>query len=94
MAWHQAIIWTNADLIHWRIYAALGGDELNDKAHDKDLGTTSQSGYELLIKILQKFSRLFLWFWWCYAFAHLTKLLWLSYHDVQTCDLIGPIVFQ
>ena len=25
---HQAIIWTNADLIHWRIYAALGGDDL------------------------------------------------------------------
>ena len=24
----QAIIWTNADPIHWRIYAALGGDEL------------------------------------------------------------------
>ena len=24
----QAIIWTNADLIHWRIYAALGRDEL------------------------------------------------------------------
>ena len=24
----QAIIWTNADLIHRRIYAALGGDEL------------------------------------------------------------------
>ena len=23
----QAIIWTNADLIHWRIYAALGGGE-------------------------------------------------------------------
>ena len=22
-----AIIWTNADPIHWRIYAALGGDE-------------------------------------------------------------------
>ena len=22
----QAIIWTNADLIHWRIYVALGGD--------------------------------------------------------------------
>ena len=22
----QATIWTNADLIHWRIYAALGGD--------------------------------------------------------------------
>ena len=27
MAW-QAIIWTNAHPIHWRIYAALGGDEL------------------------------------------------------------------
>ena len=24
----QVIIWTNADPIHWRIYAALGGDEL------------------------------------------------------------------
>ena len=24
----QAIIWTHADPIHWRIYAALGGDEL------------------------------------------------------------------
>ena len=26
--WRQAIIWTNADLIHLCIYAALGGDEL------------------------------------------------------------------
>ena len=24
----QAIIWTYADPIHWRIYAAPGGDEL------------------------------------------------------------------
>ena len=24
----QAITWTNADLVHWRIYAALSGDEL------------------------------------------------------------------
>ena len=24
----QAIIWTNADPINWRIYATLGGDEL------------------------------------------------------------------
>ena len=23
----QAIIWTTADPVHWRIYAALGGDE-------------------------------------------------------------------
>ena len=29
----QAIIWTYADLIHWRIYAALGGDELNNDYH-------------------------------------------------------------
>ena len=27
--WPQVIIWTNADPIHWRIYAALGGDEFN-----------------------------------------------------------------
>ena len=26
---HQAIIWANADPIHWCIYAALGGDELH-----------------------------------------------------------------
>ena len=26
--WWQAIIWTNADPIHWHIYGALGGDEL------------------------------------------------------------------
>ena len=28
----QAIIWTNADPIHWRIYASLGGDELIPEA--------------------------------------------------------------
>ena len=27
----QAIIWTNADPIQWRIYAALGRDELTEK---------------------------------------------------------------
>ena len=26
----QAITWTNADPVLWRIYAALGGDESND----------------------------------------------------------------
>ena len=25
----QAITWTNADPVHWRTYAALGGDELS-----------------------------------------------------------------
>ena len=28
MAWRQAITWTNDDPVQWRIYAALGGDEL------------------------------------------------------------------
>ena len=27
----QAIIWTNADLFHWRIYVAQGGEELLQK---------------------------------------------------------------
>ena len=35
MAWRrpgrQAIIWTNADPVHWRIYVALAGDELRPK---------------------------------------------------------------
>ena len=26
-SWRQAITWTNNDPFHWRIYAALGGDE-------------------------------------------------------------------
>ena len=28
---HQAITWTNADPVLWRLYAALGGDESTDK---------------------------------------------------------------
>ena len=30
----QAIIWTNDDSIHWRIYAALGEDGLIKMIHD------------------------------------------------------------
>ena len=26
----KVTIWTNTDLLHWRIYVALGGDELNE----------------------------------------------------------------
>ena len=33
----QAITWTNTDPIHWRIYAALGGDELKDRAYSTGL---------------------------------------------------------
>ena len=29
----QVIIWTNADPIHWRVYAAPGGDEFKDECH-------------------------------------------------------------
>ena len=29
LAWRQAIIWTNADPVHWRIHASLGLNELN-----------------------------------------------------------------
>ena len=28
----QPITWTNADPVHWHIYAAQGGDELKDHA--------------------------------------------------------------
>ena len=43
MSWRLAIIWTNADPIHWRIYAALWGDGLNwnekiNAAHAYDYG--------------------------------------------------------
>ena len=31
----QAIIWTNADPIHWCIYAAPGGDELTYSNYQK-----------------------------------------------------------
>ena len=31
----QAIIWTNAHLIHWHIYAALWGDKLMKLVHKK-----------------------------------------------------------
>ena len=30
----QAIIWTNADSVRWRIYASLGGDELKSRREE------------------------------------------------------------
>ena len=35
----RAIIWTNADPIHWRIYAALRWDELTEMTEEKVLKT-------------------------------------------------------
>ena len=46
----QAIIWTNANPIHWRMYAALGGDELQSHKHstrklpDKAIGSGCRVG--------------------------------------------------
>ena len=37
----QAIIWTNADPIHWRIYAPLGGDELTGKLYNYQINIMS-----------------------------------------------------
>ena len=38
MAWcrnrRQTIIWTTDDLVYWRIYVALGGDESMQKRHN------------------------------------------------------------
>ena len=39
----QAIIWTNADLIHWRMYAALGGDELMIRPPGTETGVYRQN---------------------------------------------------
>ena len=39
----QAIIWTNADPIHWRIYAALGQYELTHWGRNKMAANTEQS---------------------------------------------------
>ena len=46
----QAIIWTNADPIHWRKYAALEGDELTHRGHIAtliwvDVGLAAQGHY-------------------------------------------------
>ena len=43
----QAIIWTNADPIHWCIYAALGGDKFNSLIYylpHMPVGINLQSG--------------------------------------------------
>ena len=45
MACRQAIIWTNADLIYWRIYAALGGDELT--MQNKQILVFHERGFQL-----------------------------------------------
>ena len=47
----QAIIWTNDDPIHWRIYAALRGDELNSHREHPRLHISSNY-FNILIKTL------------------------------------------
>ena len=41
----QAIIWTNADRIHWRIYAALG--EMRSVKRARDIITTSDIRFDI-----------------------------------------------
>ena len=53
----QAIIWTSVDLIHWRMYAALGGDELSHQLASDillDIHKLQWKGKELcVVNILQ-----------------------------------------
>ena len=46
----QAIIWTNADPIHWRIYVALEGDKLTMKGH-LSWKTSLYSGYFIQVSL-------------------------------------------
>ena len=46
------IIWTNIDRIHWRIYAALGGDEI--MVNDTHFMNTDQRVAEISWKVEQK----------------------------------------
>ena len=48
----QANIWTNADPIHWRIYAALGGDKLTHSQHILSSTVKPSNTFELILKIL------------------------------------------
>ena len=54
MSWvpnrRQAIIWTNADPIHWHIYVALGGDKLTMKGH-LSWKTSLYSGYFIQVSL-------------------------------------------
>ena len=45
----QVIIWTNADPIHWRIYAAQGGDGLTPLVLNREYSGMAQSAARLLI---------------------------------------------
>ena len=51
----QAITWTNVDPIYWRIYASLGGDELNKLDHSLTITTPlvkwTKQGIEMYLQI-------------------------------------------
>ena len=52
----QAIIWTSADSVHWRIIVALGGDELNFMCGEENLfemvGANGIYGFWLWLLVL------------------------------------------
>ena len=57
----QAIIWTNADPIHWHIHAALRGDELINRTDDDCYGYTHAStGFKNLTHIKLAMAIIFL----------------------------------
>ena len=49
----QAIIWTNADPIHWRIYAAQGGDELASCSTSNSVATCGNIRIVLRVKYIR-----------------------------------------
>ena len=54
--WRQAIIWTNADPIHWRIYVPLGGDELTYKQLEMHGAYVSTAATNVLVQKHQAIS--------------------------------------
>ena len=81
----QDIIWTNADPIHWRIYAALGGDELTLWGRDKMAAifqTTFSNAFPWMK--IYKFQSVFHW--------SLFPRVWRVTLDYPTCPIsLHPI---
>ena len=73
----QAIIWTNADPIHWRIYAALGGNELKGSSNFHITETSvsvmwefeESFRFQLQLSSPSLHSTCFVWHWWCWLLS-------------------------
>ena len=78
----HAIIWTNADPIHWRIYAALGGDELMIQS------TCVCSAFKIGVissyiwgNYIQTVSRMSVCHLGCVNWLHEAALTWIDLHN-------------